>query len=258
MVKKTEVPITKEKKPTLAKKKSKARVLQKKKSSKGVKKPTKEKRVTKPKVLVIHWPPEWHVIESTSIEEPRKALIIKHKPLTDKQQLFIKEYCIDFNATKAAIRTWYSLKTGYSIWQELLKKPEIQLWIAEYMSERVLKLWITADTIVQGLQSIINKCMQLEKITVRKTVWREKEDIDINTWFITKYRRPEDIYEEVLGEFNPAGAIAALERISRIMGIYDSSNNNNNGKPKQEESLNDKQKAAILALSNQYKPPVQE
>lgn len=51
--------------------------------------------------------------------------------LTDKQERFCYEYCIDFNATKAAIRSGYSDKTAYSIGNENLKKPEIQSRIKE-------------------------------------------------------------------------------------------------------------------------------
>lgn len=48
------------------------------------------------------------------------------KELTVKQQLFCKEYLIDFNATQSAIRAGYSEKTAYSIGIENLNKPEIQ------------------------------------------------------------------------------------------------------------------------------------
>jgi len=49
----------------------------------------------------------------------------KEKHLTDKQQRFIEEYCIDFNATQAAIRAGYSEKTAHDIGCENLKKPNI-------------------------------------------------------------------------------------------------------------------------------------
>jgi phage terminase small subunit len=46
--------------------------------------------------------------------------------LTDKQEKFCYEYCMDFNATQAAIRSGYSEKTAGVIGNENLKKPYIQ------------------------------------------------------------------------------------------------------------------------------------
>ena len=46
--------------------------------------------------------------------------------LNSKQQLFISEYHTDFNATQAAIRAGYSVRSAGSIANELLKKPDIQ------------------------------------------------------------------------------------------------------------------------------------
>ncbi len=55
--------------------------------------------------------------------------------LTAKQQLFIDNYLIHFNATKAAIQAGYSEKTAYSIGSELLKKPEISALIESRLKE---------------------------------------------------------------------------------------------------------------------------
>jgi len=46
--------------------------------------------------------------------------------LTDKQEKFCYEYCMDFNASQAAIRSGYSEKTAGVIGNENLKKPYIQ------------------------------------------------------------------------------------------------------------------------------------
>lgn len=46
--------------------------------------------------------------------------------MNDRQARFVEEYLIDLNATQAAIRSGYSLKTAYSIGQRLLKDVEIQ------------------------------------------------------------------------------------------------------------------------------------
>lgn len=60
--------------------------------------------------------------------------------LTPKQDLFVKEYLIDLNATQAAIRAGYSEKTAYSQGQRLLKDVEIAQAIQlrrDQLSEKV-------------------------------------------------------------------------------------------------------------------------
>lgn len=47
------------------------------------------------------------------------------KQLTDKQQRFVEEYCVDFNATQASIRAGYSERTARQIGSENLSKPDI-------------------------------------------------------------------------------------------------------------------------------------
>jgi len=72
---------------------------------------------------------------------------------TAKQQRFIEEYPVDFNATKASQRAGYSKKTSYSIGHELLKKPEIQ----EAIQKRVGKLTTKADITVERIVSELAK-----------------------------------------------------------------------------------------------------
>lgn len=54
--------------------------------------------------------------------------------LTDKQERFCYEYCIDFNATKAAIRAGYSEKTANEQGSQNLAKLSIQTRISEMKS----------------------------------------------------------------------------------------------------------------------------
>lgn len=54
--------------------------------------------------------------------------------LTAKQQKFVSEYIVSFNATQAAINAGYSEKTAYSIGHENLSKPEIANAIRGYLN----------------------------------------------------------------------------------------------------------------------------
>lgn len=74
--------------------------------------------------------------------------------LTDKQEMFCREYLIDLNATQAAIRAGYSEKTANRTASENLSKPDIQIRISELMKERSDRLQIDADYVLNRLVEI--------------------------------------------------------------------------------------------------------
>ncbi len=78
--------------------------------------------------------------------------------LTAKQECFVKEYLIDLNATQAAIRAGYSEKTAGQIGDENLKKPQISEAIQKAMDARAQRTEITADYVLNGIKSIIERC----------------------------------------------------------------------------------------------------
>ena len=73
------------------------------------------------------------------------------KKLTDKQEMFCQEYLVDLNKTKAAERAGYSAKTAHSIGFENLIKPEIQDRIELLKQERIKKVEIKAQDVLQEL-----------------------------------------------------------------------------------------------------------
>ena len=72
----------------------------------------------------------------------------KVQKLTPKQLRFVDEYLIDLNATQAAIRAGYSVKTAGSVGFNLLKKVEIQDAIAKEKLERSERTQITKDYVI--------------------------------------------------------------------------------------------------------------
>ena len=107
----------------------------------------------------------------------------KKKKLTAKQQAFVNEYCIDKNATQAAIRAGYSEKTAGAIAGENLQKPEIK------------------DAIETKLQEAASEC----DVTVEKIVgaYARIAFADIN-----------------LSELKPADKLKALDSLSRYLGLF--------------------------------------
>ena len=74
--------------------------------------------------------------------------------LTEKQQRFVDEYLIDLNATQAAIRAGYSVKTAREQASQNLTKLNIQQAISEKMAERSKRTGVNQDRIVLELAKI--------------------------------------------------------------------------------------------------------
>ena len=74
--------------------------------------------------------------------------------LTDKQEMFCREYLIDLNATRAAIRAGYSEKTANRTASENLSKPDIQSRIAELKAQRNDLVGINATYVLNRLVEI--------------------------------------------------------------------------------------------------------
>lgn len=74
--------------------------------------------------------------------------------LTDKQEMFCREYLIDLNATQAAIRAGYSEKTANRTGSENLSKPDIAQRIIDLKSERNERVEVNADYVLRRLVEI--------------------------------------------------------------------------------------------------------
>lgn len=97
--------------------------------------------------------------------------------LSAKQQRFVDEYLIDLNATQAAIRAGYSLKTAYSQGQRLLKNVEVQEYIQKRMAEKESDLIASQDEILQTLTAVMRrekKEVIVSSQRIRKSYYDEK------------------------------------------------------------------------------------
>lgn len=77
--------------------------------------------------------------------------------LSPKQQRFVAEYTVDFNATAATIRAGYSKKTAAQQGYNLLQMPEIQAAIQAEMKERQNRTQIDGDYVIEKLKEIADK-----------------------------------------------------------------------------------------------------
>lgn len=74
--------------------------------------------------------------------------------LTDKQELFAREYLKDLNATQAAIRAGYSVKTAQEQASRLLSNVMVQSHISELKAERNEEVGIDAAYVLKRLVEI--------------------------------------------------------------------------------------------------------
>ena len=97
----------------------------------------------------------------------------KKAKLTEKQQRFVDEYLIDLNATQAAIRAGYSVKTANEQGSQNLAKLSIQQAIAEQMAEQ-----IAADAINPTEKILaISHCNCPERAMAVEKLIREKINV---------------------------------------------------------------------------------
>lgn len=121
--------------------------------------------------------------------------------LTDKQEIFCKEYIVDFNATQAAIRAGYSKKTARSVGSENLTKPDIQNKIKELIEDRNDRVQIDSDYVLRQAVKLHERCMQ--EVKPKMIAGIVLKDADNNS-----------IYE-----FNASGAAKSLELIGKHVNV---------------------------------------
>ena len=80
--------------------------------------------------------------------------------LTAKQEAFCKEYLIDLNATQAAIRAGYSVKTAGTISNENMQKPAITKRIQELADNRSKRVEIDADWVLEQAVDMFKTCRE--------------------------------------------------------------------------------------------------
>ncbi len=81
--------------------------------------------------------------------------------MTPKQQRFVEEYLVDLNATQAAIRAGYSVKSAPKIGTQLLVKTSIQTAINKARASLQKRTEITQETMMADIEAIKRDAMQV-------------------------------------------------------------------------------------------------
>ncbi len=137
--------------------------------------------------------------------------------LTAKQQRFCDEYLIDLNATQAAIRAGYSVKTANEQGSQLLAKLSIQEVIGKEMAERSKRTGINQDRVVLELAKLafvnIADVVDLDEATVRKSA----TDEDLACIQSVKIKPSEFGTEREIKLYDKK---ASLELLGRHLGMF--------------------------------------
>lgn len=71
--------------------------------------------------------------------------------LTDKQTAFVREYLVDLNTTRAAIRAGYSERTASRIGPQLLGKTCVREAIEKAQAKRARRVEVKAEDVLRGV-----------------------------------------------------------------------------------------------------------
>lgn len=181
------------------------------------------------------------------------------KPLNRKQQLFVAEYLIDLNATQAAIRAGYSVRTARRVGALNMSKCAIKAAIDAEIERRKERILVSADQVVKELALIgladmgdfvkvdsggAVQVIPLEELQEGKSriVKKIREKRTIKTVQGTKDRPDGEQILECNLEFELCDKVKSLELLSRHLGLLHD---------KQEVGLN----AATIELILSALPP---
>lgn len=95
--------------------------------------------------------------------------------LTDKQEMFCREYLIDLNATQAAIRAGYSAKTANRTASENMSKPDIQSRITELKAQR-------NDLVGINATYVLNRLVEIDQMDVLDILTSSGELKPVSQW----------------------------------------------------------------------------
>lgn len=142
------------------------------------------------------------------------------RKLTDRQQQFVDEYLIDLNATQAAIRAGYSVKTAQEQSSRLLSNVMVQKVIAEKMAERSRRTGVNQDRVVLELAKIaFVKLTDIidEKGKIKDTA--TEDDLACLEGYKYKYSDTDTGYS-VEREVKLSSKMKALELLGKHLGMW--------------------------------------
>lgn len=140
--------------------------------------------------------------------------------LTAKQKRFCDEYLIDLNATQAAIRAGYSVKTADVIGYQLLQKTSVQEAIAKAMAERSRRTGVNQDRVVLELAKIAFVKMT-DVVNSNGEIKADASPDDLSCIESIKYKESDNEFGgSVEREVKIGSKLKALELLGKHLGMW--------------------------------------
>lgn len=163
-------------------------------------------------------------------------ITVPEPKLNHRQQVFVAEYLVDFDATRAAIAAGYSKKSARFIAAQNLSKGYIRAAIEAAIEERKARLDISAQAVIQELALIgfanmadfiaideggAIRAFPLDSLPEGKPriIKRVKEKRVIRTIKRTKDRPDGEEVLDSIYEFELCDKVKSLELLSRHLGL---------------------------------------
>lgn len=124
------------------------------------------------------------------------------RQLSEKQRRFVREWLVDMNGTRAAIRAGYSEKSAANTASRLMKDPDVQAYRNELLKAKFDELGITRHSLAVEVYEMMQKC----KGGTPHMVWNSD----------TKTYEPDGTWEQ-----NEKGLYKGAELLSRLLDKMD-------------------------------------
>ena len=141
--------------------------------------------------------------------------------LNEKQRRFVDEYLIDLNATQAAIRAGYSVKTANEQGSQLLAKVSIQSEISRKMAERSKRTGVNQDRVVQELAKLAFVKMT-DVVNSHGEIRADASEEDLACIESVKYKSSDsENGSSIEREVKISPKLKALELLGKHLGMWD-------------------------------------
>lgn len=88
----------------------------------------------------------------------------RKKELSEKQKRFVREWIVDMNGTRAAIRAGYAEKSAAQTANRLMKTAEVREYRDALLKEEFEALGVTRHSIATELWRIYQRCCEAEPV----------------------------------------------------------------------------------------------
>ena len=141
--------------------------------------------------------------------------------LTAKQAMFVQEYLVDLNATRAAVRAGYSPNGAASRGSRLLKREPVKRAIQEAMDRRSERTLLSQDWVINSLRKVAERCMQ-----ARPVLDREGAETGEYVFDARGANRALELLGKHLGMFTKKHQISGSGPVTVRINFIDGGNNN--------------------------------